>query len=77
MHDLKLKGAARNTSILCIHDENMSACVCVCVCAYSLYILRSVCVHFSLCVWAVTSLLWDACLVYLYNNNNVCFIFSL
>lgn len=77
MHDLKLKGAARNTSRLCIHDENMSACVCVC--AYSLYILRSVCVHFSLSlsVWAVTSLLWDACLVYLYNNNNVCFIFSL
>ena len=48
MHDLKLKGAARNTSRLCIHDENMSACVCVCVCAYSLYILRSVCVYFSL-----------------------------
>lgn len=79
MHDLKLKGAARNTIRLCIHDENMSACVCVCVCLLIVYFKECLCalLSLSLSVWAVTSLLWDACLVYLYNNNNVCFIFSL
>lgn len=50
MHDLKLKGAARNTSRLCIHDENMSACVCVCVCLLIVYFKECLCALLSLCV---------------------------
>lgn len=46
MHDLKLKGAARNTSRLCIHDENMPACVCVCL----------LIVYFKECLCALLSL---------------------